>query len=411
MEEEVFYENMFVTPTDIPGANHGEETAVATPPAEPTETKTEPVKQETTSPEEVKTEVTTEETKITPSEETPPVEETTPPAEPEKPEYLKKFSELSDGELNFASDDEIKDFIKKHKSLSSKAEELEKHTLQVQAMKEIVKKYTEENDIVKKLGGEKNYKNSIIALELSKGRGKLDDVLPLASRIVNNIDTMSDFDALVNLQKLDAPNLSDARAKRATLIDLGIDTSEIENWDNPMDNLSEDDQAVIELHAAKAKRKLHEAINAVEIPEQPDVIKQLEEYETEKNNKVVELKGKWGEVRTPLVDSLAKLEYKEYGYEFEIPLAEREQIVDQFINEAANLGKEPDEATKQMVIQRMKQFYKKDNADKMIAAIVSHVKTSTTKEVKADQRNLTPLRVDETPPPDVKRLGVGDFSL
>lgn len=334
--------------------------------------------------------------------ETPPVE--TPSAEVapvetpiEIPDYLKKLSELSDGKHNFTKDDEFKNFLKSHDDLSSKASELEKNFTQVQALKEIVKQYAKENDIVTKSGGEQAFKNNIIALELAKMHGDVEEVMPVARNLVHNLSKMNDLDALVNITKLDSPNMSEISAKRATLKGLGIDISEIEDWSDPLASLSEDDKAIIKVNANRNKRNIQEAINGVQIPEQVDIVKQLEDEENNFKNTVTEFKGKWETARNPLKESLKNIDFKDYDFSFEVPQTEVDQIVDQFLNEVSTMQKEPNDAEKQMVAQKMRDYYWMRNHDKITTALINHVKTVTEKAVRAEHANQSPLTVPETP--------------
>jgi len=312
-------------------------------------------------------------------------------------DYFKKLEEYSGGKYKFTKDDEIKEFFEKHNKISGEVETLNSRLGLIDEVEKWVQEESEKFDpkaVVEKQFGEGSYAKVLIAKELSKNGGDFNTYF----NIVNGgADKMNDMElAVKDIQRYDG-SISEKDAKEIVLERLGVDIDGIEDLNNP--ELTPKQRTKLKVHTSELRSNINKAIEEIskQIKDPENPIKNIKSKFEERNTKTSELKTKWSEAVTHLKGSLDKIKVDE-GFDFDIPEDVKEKIVNDFVVNAALKGIDPNEANKQMVVQKMKDYYRDTNWQKIWDAYKSKVQADIKKEYDAKYHNLSPLNVDKVTP-------------
>lgn len=368
----------------------GEPIVIKDTPEEPkveTPVETPPVSEEPK--EEVKT---PEEPKV----ETPKEEVVAPKEEPkEVPEYLKKWNELSGGKFTFDKDEDIKTFFETHEQISSEYEGLKGISEKMAEIENFVKEKGKAFDPVAIVGGEENYKKMFVANALvnkSTDRKVQNIAIDLVS---SDLDKIDDLDFLSQLTQLQTPKLAgkDKIAKEVILAELGVDTTDLD-----LNNLELDDKQMgrLAIKAAEGRNKIRTSIEKVEVPKAVNPINDIITKFDQEKEKSEELKVQWKEAETPFKESLTKLDFPDYGFEFEIK-EDVTPIINEYLNSAARKGIEPNEANKQKVLTAIQEEIWSRDRKKILAAMKTHIEATVKAELEKKYENREPLSTPSTP--------------
>lgn len=319
-------------------------------------------------------------------------------ASQEVPEYLKKFQEFAGDRFEVKSEEDIQKFLDNYDKISEEAESLRSRV----GIVDEVEKWVEEEGAkydpkarVEKIFGEGSYEKVYVADAISKKMGGNFDQ---AYKFVTNVDKMSDIDVRAGYIQFLTPGTSQKDAIEYAYEKAGVDLEEVEDIKDI--ELTSRQKLRLAEGAAEVRRSLKEAINEAKSsykePENP--IKNINSKFEERSAKVQELSGQWEEAVTPMKDSFDKILIDE-DFSFEIPEAERDEIVRRFFKTAAKQGMELNDANKQKVLQRAKDYYADKNRKKIQSSYRENLTATLKKKWDAEHKNLQPLGTS-TPPPE-----------
>ncbi|MBN1683744.1 hypothetical protein JW865_09365 [Candidatus Bathyarchaeota archaeon] len=310
----------------------------------------------------------------------------------ETPEYIKKWNELSGGKFTFNKEDELKGFFEGYEKINSEYENLKSKSQEYEeAYNFLESDEVKQFDPVTRLGGEENYRKYKIAEELGKTIG-----FDNAARVVSGLDNLDQFEIIELYNKFRSPGITSNKKieREIALEEIGFDIDSVEDIFNV--ELDEKQQRKLDLKVLDIKDQLNKAISEVEVPEFKNPLKgRVEQLEERKSNSE-KLKLQWeSEARTQLEASLDKLTFSDTDFEFDIN-QEDKVIIDAFITEASKRGKEPNEANRQMILEKAKEYVRDKNFNKIMKSFESHLRHKLEKEYDEKSKNLTPLGTDKT---------------
>jgi hypothetical protein len=324
--------------------------------------------------------------------------EVIPEVKTEIPDHYKKLEELSGGKYKFTNDDEVKSFFDTHDKIKTEAEsrkDLDDYYTGLE--QEIIS--NKDYDPIAKFGGEENYKKTIVAQELGRNGDPT-----IATKFV--FGDRSKMDAIETLslfaQYQDSSLVGDSdTATRTALRQLGIPIDRNTDLKEALDSLEKEDKSIINIRAKEIKGIVDKAIAGVPIPEISNPLKQLFDKTEQRKTKAAELKGRWDETITSLQSSLDKITFKDADFEFEIPEADK-AILNEFIRVASLQGREPNDAQKAEVIQRVKDAIYDKRRSEIMQAFRAKIETDVKKQKDAEHHNLSPLTTDKVVIEDAK---------
>lgn len=308
------------------------------------------------------------------------------------PDHFKKFEEWSGGKYKVSNDDEAKKFFEEHDNIQTEFKSRKERDEYYESVDKWIEEKGKMYDPVAIVGGEDNYRKIVLVNELGK-HGDRDT----ASRLVSSdLDKMEDLDVLSLFTQYQTPRLAgkDKTTKDVILSDLGIETEGLD-----FNNLELDDKQAgrLAIKAAEVRDKIKSAINGVQVPTVENPLREKYNEFEQRKTRTEELKGKWNETMTSLQSSFNKITFDESGFEFEIP-EEEKSILKDFINAASKQGIEPNEANKQMILQRAKDAVEDRNRLKIRLAYKAKIEADIKSQKDAEHHNLQPLNTDKVIP-------------
>lgn len=361
----------------------------------PTQTPVETPKVETPKAETPKEEPKVETTKVEPKVET----------SAEKPEYLKKWTELSGGKYVAEKDEDIKTFFEKVDKHSELEKELEARKAQDDYYKELeatIETNYKEFDPVARYGSRENYAK----IETVKSLAKQGNEIIAAKLVGADLDKVNDLEVVSLYNQFIAPNLvgKELRAKQVALDEIGADTENVD-WNNLQ--LTELQEGKLAIKAANIRNTIKTMVSEAEknIPELTHPLQKIKDKVESRPKIEAERKEKWvSEYSQSIEKGLDKIEFKEYEYEYTIDEADRKELVERFVSEASRKGWEPNEANKQKVIEAAKRYVRDRDFEKLVPSLLKAREAKLREEFQKEHNNLQPLNTDKPAnvPPDEK---------
>jgi hypothetical protein len=313
---------------------------------------------------------------------------------PVVPEYFKKVEDISGGKYKFQKDEELKAFFEEHDKIKTEFESEKDKREYYKELEKMIEENGKDYDPVAALGGIDNYKKTVIINELSK-RGDPNIAAKVVGMDRSKVDSLTMLSLYAEYQ---APILvGDTEAStRAALRQIGIVIDKEDNLKEAIENLSKEEKAIIDMKAREIKTAIDASISRVEIPEIKDPLKQIYDKVNQQKQKFADTKAKWDETMTSLQGSFDKISFKDVEFDFEIS-EEDKSVLNDFIRIASQQGSEPNEANKQMVIQRAKDAIWDKNRVKIMQAFKAKIEADVKKAKDSDHHNLKPLTTEKIP--------------
>jgi hypothetical protein len=344
----------------------------------------------------------------TPAAETPvetpvvaPVVETPTPDVPpvsleEKPEYIKKLTELSGGKHTFEKDEDVKGWFEKLDKYSDVEKELETRKSQDDYFKELESLIEEEHkrfDPVARFGSKENYAKVATVEQL----GKQGSPLIAAKLVGSDLDKMSDLDVISLNHQFIAQNLvgKDLITKKLALEEVGYDVENVD-WNNI--ELNELQEGKMALKAANIRKTIKSMVAEAEknIPELPHPLQAIKQKVESRPKQEAERKEKWStEYGQKIMDGIDKITYEDFNYTIED--AVKKELTDKFILEASRKGIEPNEANALRVIQAAKRYVRDNDFEKIVPSLLKAREAKLREEFQKEHGNLRPLNTDKVP--------------
>jgi len=272
-------------------------------------------------------------------------------------------------EKDFKDEDSVRSLFNEGKEISQYKKDVEVVKKESDYYKGIIKELASEMDPMKMYDGDKEtYKAAYISRQIKGGRSET-----VVNKVVKNcvsgkIDEMSDIDVLVLETEFDIPG-KEGRVKgiKESIFesDLGIDFEQYKDkkekdFDVFNPDISSAQDITLGRLAAKARARLKSAVEGVEIPEQKDVLKDVEENWTKAQEKQKQLEQSWEIESKRIADGF--LEIKEPGKEkdgfvLEVDSKFREVIQSKVKDRIVERGIEPTRENVEAIVKELQERY------------------------------------------------------
>jgi hypothetical protein len=319
--------------------------------------------------------------------------------EPISSDYFKKVEEITGGKYKFQKDEELKTFFEEHDKIKAEFDSEKDKREYYKELEKMIEENGKDYDPVASVGGIDNFKKNEIIKELSKYGDP-----NIASKVVNmDRSKINSLEILSLYAEYQAPILiGDTEAStRAALRQIGIVIDKNDDLKDALENLGKEEKALIDMKAREIKNLIDTSISKVQIPEIKNPLKQIYDKVDQQKVKFTDTKAKWDETMTSLQNSFDKISFKDVEFEFEIP-DEDKNVLNDFLRVASQQGLEPNEANKQMVIQRAKDAIWDKNRVKIMQAFKAKVESDVKKAKDVEHHNLKPLTTEKIPLDDGK---------
>lgn len=314
--------------------------------------------------------------------------------EPIIPDYFKKVEDISGGKYKFQKDEELKAFFEEHDKIKTEFESEKDKREYYKELEKMIEENGKDYDPVAALGGIENYKKTVIINELSK-HGDPNIAAKVVGMDRSKVDSLTMLSLYAEYQ---APILvgDTESSTRAALRQIGIVIDKEDNLKEAIENLSKEEKAIIDMKAREIKTAIDASISRVEIPEIKDPLKQIYEKVNQQKTKFADTKAKWDETMTSLQSSFDKISFKDVDFDFEIS-EEDKSVLNDFLRVASQQGLEPNEANKQMVIQRAKDAIWDKHRAKIMQSFKAKIEADVKKAKDSEHHNLKPLTTEKIP--------------